>query len=218
MTLHTEILPAPQLELWNALAESPVPPDFVLYGGTAIALRIGHRTSIDFDFFARIAFEPEQLLKSLKWASNAETVQSAPDTLTIRTRGGVLVSFFGGLEIRQVSRPDIIPAFSVRIASMDDLLATKLKTVCDRAEVKDYIDIDALLEAGQNLAYGLAAARAVYGHSFNPTIPLKALTYYEDGDVDQLPADARTRLLKAVSEVEQIPELEDHASPLGALS
>ncbi|MEG2185298.1 MAG: nucleotidyl transferase AbiEii/AbiGii toxin family protein, partial [Cloacibacillus sp.] len=45
-----EILPAAQRELWPLLSE--VPQDFVLYGGTAVALWFGHRTSVDFDFFS----------------------------------------------------------------------------------------------------------------------------------------------------------------------
>jgi hypothetical protein len=45
-----DILPAAQRRLWDELAA--VPAEFVLYGGTAIALHLGHRQSIDFDFFA----------------------------------------------------------------------------------------------------------------------------------------------------------------------
>jgi hypothetical protein len=45
-----DILPQAQREIWSALAPS-VALDFVLYGGTAIALRLSHRTSLDFDFF-----------------------------------------------------------------------------------------------------------------------------------------------------------------------
>jgi hypothetical protein len=44
-----DILPAAQRRLWNDL--DAIPPGFVLYGGTALALRLGHRTSVDFDFF-----------------------------------------------------------------------------------------------------------------------------------------------------------------------
>ena len=45
-----EILPSAQKNLWPELAG--VPPHFVLYGGTALALRLGHRVSVDFDFFS----------------------------------------------------------------------------------------------------------------------------------------------------------------------
>jgi hypothetical protein len=44
-----DIVPPPQRRLWDELAA--VPAAFVLYGGTAVALQLGHRTSVDFDFF-----------------------------------------------------------------------------------------------------------------------------------------------------------------------
>ncbi len=44
-----DILPLPQRRLWAEL--SAVPPEFVLYDGTALALHLGHRESVDFDFF-----------------------------------------------------------------------------------------------------------------------------------------------------------------------
>jgi hypothetical protein len=48
---HLEILPSAQMRLWREL--SGVPNGFVLYGGTALALHLGHRTSVDFNFFTR---------------------------------------------------------------------------------------------------------------------------------------------------------------------
>jgi hypothetical protein len=47
-----DVLPATQRRLWPELRG--VPPQFVLYGGTALALRLGHRHSVDFDFFSSI--------------------------------------------------------------------------------------------------------------------------------------------------------------------
>jgi hypothetical protein len=57
MIPHLDILPASQRALWRELAE--IPPDFVLYGGTALALRLGHRQSEDFDFFSSQSFRAE---------------------------------------------------------------------------------------------------------------------------------------------------------------
>jgi hypothetical protein len=55
-----EILPSPQRSLWNQLKQTP--QNFVPYGGTAIALRLAHRKSEDFDFFSNERFEPSDLL------------------------------------------------------------------------------------------------------------------------------------------------------------
>ncbi|MGL5115653.1 MAG: nucleotidyl transferase AbiEii/AbiGii toxin family protein, partial [Beijerinckiaceae bacterium] len=54
-----DILPAPQQRLWAELDTTPEP--FALYGGTALALRLGHRFSVDFDFFAPNRFKPAEL-------------------------------------------------------------------------------------------------------------------------------------------------------------
>jgi hypothetical protein len=56
---HVEILPTAQMRLWREL--SAVPDEFVLYGGTALALHLGHRNSVDFDFFARRPLDLSQL-------------------------------------------------------------------------------------------------------------------------------------------------------------
>jgi nucleotidyltransferase AbiEii toxin of type IV toxin-antitoxin system len=94
-------LPTPQRKLWPELAATPA--TFTLYGGTALALRLGHRASVDFDFFSNAPFDPDQLAGTLPYLKEAERVQVAPNTLTCRVeRGGpVLVSFFGGLGLGQ---------------------------------------------------------------------------------------------------------------------
>src|SRR3546814_19930630 len=64
------------------------------------------------------------------------------------------------------------------VASMDDLLAHKLKAIHDRAEAKDYEDIAAILTNGHSLERGLAAREALFGSSVPAMVPLKALTYF----------------------------------------
>src|SRR5665811_1418998 len=61
--------------------------------------------------------------------------------------------------------------------------ATKLKTIQLRAQAKDYQDIAAWLDTGLSLAEALAAAGAIYGKEFNGALSLKALSYFEDGDL-----------------------------------
>jgi hypothetical protein len=58
-TPRLDILPTPQRLLWQEL--STLPPTFVLYGGTAIALHLGHRESVDFDFFSSEDLDPGRL-------------------------------------------------------------------------------------------------------------------------------------------------------------
>ena len=80
-----------------------------------------------------------------------------------------------------------------------------------RAEAKDYLDIDALLRTGCPLALGLGCARAIYRNHFNPMLPLKALTFFEDGDLPDLPEPVKRRLTLAVEDVESIPAVSLYA-------
>jgi hypothetical protein len=204
-----DALPLPQQRLWGELGS--VPRDFVLYGGTAIALRLGHRQSEDFDFFSGEPFQPDDLERRLPFLAGAQRLQAAPNTLTsLIDRGGpVKVSFFGGLTLRRARDPEPAEELGILVASLLDLAATKVKVVQDRAEAKDYVDIHRLLEEGVRLADALGAARAVYGPAFNALVSLKALSYFADGDLPGLPAAVRDRLVRAVAEVDplQLPEL-----------
>ena len=76
-----DILPDEQRALWPALAR--VPRSFVLYGGTALALRLGHRTSVDFDFFSSEALEFDALftIPFVRDARSAATRARDPDRL-----------------------------------------------------------------------------------------------------------------------------------------
>jgi hypothetical protein len=193
-------LPPPQLKLWPELGQTP--ETFTLYEGTALALRLGHRTSIDFDFFSNAPFDPVRLASTLPFLKQAERIQVAPNNLTCRIDrgGGVLVSFFGGLGLGQVAEADRASDTGVRIASVLDLAGTKAAVVQKRAEAKDYLDIDALMRHGIDLPTILAAGRVVYGRQFNPLITLKALSFFDD--VPALPSEVRKRLASAVATVD----------------
>ncbi|MGH9793315.1 MAG: nucleotidyl transferase AbiEii/AbiGii toxin family protein [Candidatus Acidiferrales bacterium] len=193
-----DILPPAQRRLWDELIATP--QHFVLYGGTAIALRLGHRQSEDFDFFSAEPFSPRLLKSGIGYLDGAEIIQSEKNTLTcIADRGGpVQVSFFGGLDLNRVTDPGT-PAgpVGIRVAALVDLMAVKLGVVMERAAYKDYFDIAALLRAGVGLAEGLGAAQAIFGPSFNPLISIKALMFYDDGDLSRLEPETRSKLTEA---------------------
>lgn len=80
---------------------------FVLYGGTAIALHLGHRESLDFDFFRSGALDKDQIRAELPFVRDAAILQDAPDTLVIlaqRPAGSVKISF-GGIKFGRVNDP-----------------------------------------------------------------------------------------------------------------
>ncbi len=202
-TPRLDILPPSQRRLWDEL--SAVPEEFVLYGGTAIALHLGHRESVDFDFFGNKPLDPTRLAPALPFLAGAIVTQREPNTFscTIDRGGAVKLSFFGLPGIPRLSPPLIAPDNGLQVASLLDLAGMKASVVQMRAEAKDYIDIDALLTDGRiDLPMALAAARAIYGAEFNPQSTLKALTYFDDGNLRRLPDSVKDRLTKAVREVD----------------
>lgn len=207
-TPQWSVLPAAQKLLWPELAQ--VPQHFVLYGGTAVALHYGHRTSMDFDFFTTRPLDPEELMRSLPFLRGAKPVQVAANTLDVEvTRGAtVKVSFFGALPHRRVCEPERTNDGVMAVASPLDLLASKLRTIWMRSQAKDFLDIDELLRQGIGLKNGLGAAYAVYGGEFNSHISLRALGYFHDGDLPSLPTPVKDRLIKSVNSVlgEELPE------------
>ena len=195
--------------MWEELRQ--VPRRFVLYGGTGLALRLGHRQSEDFDFFADAPVLPEELLHTLPLLKGGAIRQNAPNTLTVCVRRGSLVklSFFG-LTLRRVNNPEPTNDGVALVASLLDIAAFKMAVLPARAEAKDYLDAHALLKHGVALSDALGAAQAVYGEQFNPMITLKALTYFNDGDLPTLPEDVRQSLraaavIKRISHFEPLP-------------
>lgn len=210
-----DILPEGQRRLWTEFGT--LPPEFTLYGGTAIALHLGHRESIDFDFFAHSAIDPQALYRALSFLQGATIIQSEPNTLTclVDRNGDIKVSFFGLPHLKTVKEPRVSADNGVRIASLLDLAASKALVVQHRAQAKDYRDIDALIAAGIDLPQALAAARRAYGEAFTPTPTLKALTFFGDGDLPSLPAEMRKRLVRAATSVDplRLPSLNRTDNP-----
>jgi len=168
LTPRLDVLPAAQRALWPELAD--VPPGFVLYGGTALALRLGHRHSVDFDLFSPDGLDHRQLRRRVGFLSTAETLQEEPDALTVSVaRGGpVKVSFFGPVGFGRVGTPQRTSDGVLTVASLVDLAGTKVKVLLQRVEAKDYLDVAAILRAGLPLEQVLGAARTLFGPSFNP--------------------------------------------------
>jgi hypothetical protein len=95
----------------------------------------------------------------------------------------------------------------MQVASLDDLMATKLKVILQRAEAKDYRDIAAMVKAGVSVAKGLASARAFFGPNFQPSESLKAMTFFADGDLVTLSPNEKETLVEAASQVRELPDV-----------
>jgi len=173
------VLPASQRRLWDEFVG--VPREFVLYGGTALALHLGHPTSVDF-------------------------------SVSVDRGGPVKISFFGLPALGRLTAPLIAADNGVQVASLLDLAGTKAAVVQQRAEAKDYLDIDVLLNDRRiDLPAALVCARAIHGSMFNPQLTLKALSFFGDGNLDRLPRDVQDRLARAAREVDldRLPGIAD---------
>lgn len=223
-TPRLDILPPEQRQLWPLLGASDT-LGFVLYGGTAIALRLGHRPSVDFDFFSDSPLDKAGLRTTFPFIEGAPVLQDQLNTFTALVPPGfssiasgethddddpgeqheVKISFFGGLSFGRIGEPEIAVPGNVQVASLNDLLAHKLKVILQRIEAKDYLDIATLISAGVQLDTGLAGARTMFGPNFQPSECLKALIYFEGGDLDSLSDQTRATLIEAARNVGNLP-------------
>jgi len=209
---YMDILPPAQQKLWPEL-RAAASLGFVLYGGTAIALRLGHRSSVDFDFFSEKPLDHDAIRAAFPFVEQSTTLQERGNTWSLlapcgdSARGHVKVSFFGAIGFGRVGEPDFTDDGVLQVASFDDLMATKVKVVLQRAEAKDYRDVAAMINSGVSLTHGLAAARRLFGPNFQPGESLKALTYFGDGDLGTLTADEKNTLVDTVKAVRDLPEI-----------
>src|SRR5258707_1132788 len=151
-TPNLKILPPGQRELWPMLAA--LPACFTLYGGTALAIQLGHRESVDFDFFSSQAFDPNRLYANLGFLQSGRIIQSSENTLSCVVSLGneqAHVSFFGDLHLSRVEDSLLTDDNRIHVASLIDVGGMKLSVIQKRAEAKDYVDLAALLDAGQTL-------------------------------------------------------------------
>ena len=183
---HEEILAKPQLEALKSLAPALAPRGFYLVGGTAVALRLGHRRSIDLDWFSPdVIPDPLALAADLKAAGvPIEVVALAPNTLHAAVAGVKvsLMTYRYPLLFPLNSWPEI----GCMLASLEDLSCMKLVAVAQRGSRKDFLDIAALGRAGYTLTPLLEWFMQKYGVRDVGYI-LVGLCYFDDADREPSP-------------------------------
>lgn len=206
---HLGILPGDQRALWDRRLQAGF-PGWVLYGGTALALRLGHRTSVDFDFFSADPLVPLEFRD--RYGLEGDILQADVNTLSV-LHHGVKLSFFGGLSLGVLHEPDLFGQCPV--ASLEDLAAGKLAALVNRVELKDYLDVTALLRHGCDLSYLLGCANAVYRGEFPVAAFLKSLAWFDDPALAELSARDRDLLEKAALAVDQVPTISVSGRAIG---
>lgn len=203
MKLKLEILPKEQLELYPHL-KAFKEMGFTLFGGTAVALQLGHRQSVDFDFFTDkdISNIMDKLLNT-KNIKVGEILQKDKNTLIYQTDNGVKLSFFGTLDFVKLSSTLESKDNVLRLADLSSLLTTKLKIICDRVEFKDYFDIASILKTKQvSLVESLSKVNDFCGKDYPLVYILKGLTYFGDGDLYKLSQEDKKFLCEEVNKVD----------------
>lgn len=153
--------------------------EFFLVGGTALALHIGHRLSVDLDFFSVVPFDNLQLESYLNVAFGFSTDYVATNTLK-GVAQNVKVDFL--THAYPLVNP-LVQEDRLRLASLEDIGAMKLNAIAHSGNrQKDFFDLYFLLEHC-SLRTLLNVYEKKYPHS-NPMIPLKAITWFEDIDFE----------------------------------
>lgn len=157
-----------------------------LAGGTALALQVGHRQSVDLDFFTPLkGFSEVSVERSLLASGHWET--------TFRERGTI----YGKLmktKVSFIAYPFFVPASpmlkcgTVNIITPSDIAAMKIIAVSQRGRKRDFVDIYWYCKNKEPLDEIIQRAIAQYpGQKHNMPHFLKSLTYFADAESDPMP-------------------------------
>ncbi len=184
--MHLEVLTATQRSVLDGLKPIPVVREFYLAGGTALALRHGHRRSIDFDFFRPASFDVQELALALEGAFVAfERLPAGEQTLYVRL-SSVTTSFFH-YPYRLLN--EVEPTtWGFGLASDSDLAAMKIEAIAGRGARKDFVDLRLLCRAGLTIDTAFDLFDRKYGAQRTDRYHrLRSLAYFDDAEREPMP-------------------------------
>jgi len=179
--MHTEILTDKQKELLKLISEFK--KDYVLVGGTAIALHLGHRYSIDFDLFSFNPIKRKQIKNIiLKNGFTADTIlYEAFDQMHLIVNSVKLTFFQFPHKIEAKIDLDSI----IKLPHLLDLAAMKAYALGGRAKWKDYVDLYFILKKHYTFGEVVAKSSQIFGTFFNPKLFKEQLSYFNDIDYSE---------------------------------
>jgi hypothetical protein len=178
--LRFDAIPAAVRELLERLSPAPALAPFALAGGTSLALRFGHRLSVDLDFFTRESFHPESLLAALPLV-DAAVVGRSENSLTLDASGTKL-------DFLRHAYPLLGPVESidgVHLLSIPDVAAMKLNAIADRGSKKDFFDLCELART-HSLSTMLEWFERKHRNS-DRFIVVRSLAWFEDAELEPDP-------------------------------
>ncbi|MDG2124628.1 MAG: nucleotidyl transferase AbiEii/AbiGii toxin family protein [Verrucomicrobiales bacterium] len=179
--LHYESIPEAVHELLTSLARSAVVDGFALGGGTSLALRFGHRISVDLDFFTEVGFEAGELTRREGFPSTHTVVGRSEGSLTIAC-GDVKIDFLR--HAYPVLEPLEIED-GVRLLSLADVTAMKLNAIANRGSKKDFFDLVRILDE-----LSLDACLDLFEKKYLNTdrfVAIRSLVWFEDAEEEPAP-------------------------------
>lgn len=203
-----EVILPETLELLEQIQQDEAFNEFFLVGGTALALQIGHRLSVDLDFFSTSPFDNFQIESYLSQQYGFSTDYVAANTLKGFVQN-VKIDFLTHAYplVNPLRRED-----NLLLASTQDIGAMKLNAIAHSGNrQKDFFDLYFLLEHF-SLHSLLDAYQIKYPNS-NPIIPLKAIVWFEDIDFEiEKPmlkrkvsfGEVKSRLMKAATRPDEV--------------
>jgi hypothetical protein len=156
--------------------------DFGLVGGTAIALHLGHRRSVDFDLFSKEKFGNQSLLNTISdFGTINEIIVNRLDELTLIIKG-VKLTFF-----RYPYNITYSENFGYRIKMLDllTLAAMKAFALGQRAKWKDYVDLYFIIKGHFSIAQISKKSREIFGSAFNEKLFRSQLAYFDGIHYDE---------------------------------
>jgi predicted nucleotidyltransferase component of viral defense system len=180
---HTEVI-SPQVDgTSRRLAEVEALRNFYLAGGTALALHIGHRKSVDLDFFSAQPFDEDAFLANMQRLPGLSVLARSSQTLYLHV-SGTKVSFIG------YSYPLLFPLEYFRglaVADVRDIACMKLSALASRGSRRDFVDLYAVAQR-----HGLSTLVELFQQKFSrvnySTIHvLKSLIYFADAEKEPIP-------------------------------
>ncbi len=169
------------MELLTGIMSRDALSGFYLAGGTALALQIGHRISVDLDLFGRRPFEPQDILHELKDYKPVSIMAQSKNILILNVKG-VKVDFVN-YNYPLIQAPKEIEG--LRLLSIQDIAAMKLSAIAGRGRKRDFYDLFFLLQK-----FSLDELIGLYLKKYKEGSELmivRSLVYFEDAEEDDEP-------------------------------
>lgn len=187
VSFHPEILKTRQRDVLQNLGPAASHYRFYLGGGTAIALHLGHRHSIDFDWFRQpLIEEPLELARELQEEGIPFVTGWTRRSTLYGTVRGVRVSFFQ-FRYRLLGPLITWPEAGCQLASLEDLACMKLSAISQRGSRKDFVDLFVLGRHGFSLQQMFSWYREKFEVDDVAHL-LYALVYFDDADAEPRPS------------------------------